>query len=58
VIDAECVGCNLCEITCPVEDCITMVPQQTGKPYMNWLQDPRNPRGEASLTAEKATDTL
>ncbi|MES2206059.1 MAG: NAD-dependent dihydropyrimidine dehydrogenase subunit PreA [Pseudomonadota bacterium] len=43
VIDQECVGCNLCEITCPVQDCITMVVQDTGKPYMNWTQDPRNP---------------
>ncbi|MGZ8294633.1 MAG: 4Fe-4S dicluster-binding protein, partial [Telluria sp.] len=46
VIKEECVGCNLCEITCPVEACITMVPQETGKPYMNWTQDPRNPRAE------------
>jgi dihydropyrimidine dehydrogenase (NAD+) subunit PreA len=23
-----------------------MVPQETGKPYMNWTQDPRNPRAE------------
>ena len=43
---ADCVGCNLCEITCPVESCITMVPQPTGLPYMNWTQDPRNPRAE------------
>ena len=45
-------------ITCPVESCITMVPQQSGKPYMNWLQDPRNPRGEARLTGTEAADTL
>ena len=44
----ECVGCNLCEITCPVRDCITMVAQATGKPYMNWTQDPRNPRAEVA----------
>lgn len=44
VIKEECVGCNLCEITCPVDNCITMVPQETGLPYMNWQQDPRNPR--------------
>ena len=45
VIKDECVGCNLCEITCPVEACITMVPQETGKPYMNWTQDPTQPEG-------------
>jgi dihydropyrimidine dehydrogenase (NAD+) subunit PreA len=45
----DCVGCNLCEITCPVEGCITMVPQPTGQPYMNWTQDPRNPRSEVVL---------
>ena len=26
VIDAECVGCNLCVSVCPVENCITMRP--------------------------------
>ena len=46
VIDQQCVGCNLCEITCPVAGCITMVPQASVKPYMNWTQDPRNPRVE------------
>jgi dihydropyrimidine dehydrogenase (NAD+) subunit PreA len=43
VIKSACVGCNLCEITCPVAGCITMVPQETGKPFMNWTQDARNP---------------
>jgi dihydropyrimidine dehydrogenase (NAD+) subunit PreA len=47
VIRDECVGCNLCEITCPVQGCITMVPQDTGKPAMNWTRDPRNPRAES-----------
>ena len=23
VIDEECVGCNLCAVICPIEDCIT-----------------------------------
>jgi dihydropyrimidine dehydrogenase (NAD+) subunit PreA len=54
VIEAECVGCNLCEITCPVEACITMVPQETGKPYMNWTQDPRNPRAEVTPASQPA----
>ena len=51
VNDEECVGCNLCEITCPVQGCITMVAVPTGKPYMNWTQDPRNPRAEIKETA-------
>ena len=40
----ECVGCNLCMHVCPVENCITMREVDTGKPYMNWTQDPRNPQ--------------
>ncbi|MFG0796366.1 4Fe-4S dicluster-binding protein, partial [Pseudomonas sp. GLN_2] len=48
VIEEECVGCNLCQITCPVENCIEMEAQDTGKPYLNWTQDPRNPYREAS----------
>jgi dihydropyrimidine dehydrogenase (NAD+) subunit PreA len=43
VIDEECVGCNLCQITCPVQDCIEMVPVETGKPFLDWNHDPRNP---------------
>ena len=30
VIDAECVGCNLCVSVCPVENCITMRPMTGG----------------------------
>jgi dihydropyrimidine dehydrogenase (NAD+) subunit PreA len=54
VIDAECVACNLCVEVCPVQDCITMVPQEpgtvdprTGKTvtddYANWTTHPNNP---------------
>lgn len=43
VIDGECVGCNLCSHVCPVPDCITMRPEDTGLPYVTWPQDPRNP---------------
>ena len=48
VIEAECVGCNLCAHVCPVPDCITMVSVETGKPYLNWTQDPRNPMRKAA----------
>jgi dihydropyrimidine dehydrogenase (NAD+) subunit PreA len=43
VIDAECVGCNLCAHVCPVQGCITMVPQPTGKPVLTWPHHPNNP---------------
>ena len=47
VIEEECVGCNLCAHVCPVPECITMVSVETGKPYLNWTQDPRNPMRKA-----------
>jgi dihydropyrimidine dehydrogenase (NAD+) subunit PreA len=43
VIDAECVGCNLCLYACPVTDCISMVEVETGKAPITWLEHPNNP---------------
>ena len=54
VIDAECVGCNLCVSVCPVENCITMEAMEPGQidtrtgdivsaDYANWTQHPNNP---------------
>jgi dihydropyrimidine dehydrogenase (NAD+) subunit PreA len=53
VIDAECVGCNLCVSVCPVENCITMEPMVKGvdprtkrkisAKYANWTTHPNNP---------------
>ena len=53
VIDAECVGCNLCVSVCPVDSCISMRPitdgidARTGKAIasgtLNWTQHPNNP---------------
>jgi dihydropyrimidine dehydrogenase (NAD+) subunit PreA len=43
VIDAECVGCNLCAHVCPVEGCISMVPQPSVLPKLVWAQHPNNP---------------
>jgi dihydropyrimidine dehydrogenase (NAD+) subunit PreA len=36
IIEKECVGCNLCEMVCPVHECITMEQRNIGAPYMNW----------------------
>ena len=53
VIDAECIGCNLCVVVCPVDNCITLrelpagsVDPRTGRVvggYRNWTQHPNNP---------------
>ena len=53
ILEAQCVGCNLCQITCPVEHCISMVAQHTGKPHMNWSEDPRNPYAKLPVTCNK-----
>ena len=34
----ECVGCNLCSLVCPVEDCITMDRIENGLPFQSWEQ--------------------
>jgi dihydropyrimidine dehydrogenase (NAD+) subunit PreA len=36
VDEDECVGCNLCSLVCPVPDCITMEPRDTGLPPQTW----------------------
>lgn len=46
--EEECVGCNLCQHTCPVAECITMVDITGQKPYMTWGDDPRNPASSSS----------
>jgi dihydropyrimidine dehydrogenase (NAD+) subunit PreA len=39
VIDeSECVGCNLCQIVCPVEGCIDMVEVDNGFTPATWNQ--------------------
>ena len=59
MIEAECVGCNLCVNVCPVQDCITMEPisgidARTKKKVTgddaNWTTHPNNPM--AKLAAE------
>ncbi|MEJ1157133.1 NAD-dependent dihydropyrimidine dehydrogenase subunit PreA [Prosthecomicrobium sp. N25] len=53
VIEEECVGCNLCVVVCPVDDCITLrelqpgeVDKRTGQVvggHRTWLEHPNNP---------------
>ncbi|MGQ0559903.1 MAG: NAD-dependent dihydropyrimidine dehydrogenase subunit PreA [Sphingosinicella sp.] len=43
VIDAECIGCNLCQHVCPVVGCIEMQKVDNGLPYLPWPEHPKNP---------------
>src|SRR6516162_7198351 len=36
VDESECVGCNLCFLVCPVDDCITMIRVDSGVPAETW----------------------
>ncbi len=38
VDETECVGCNLCSLVCPVDECITMQRVDTGLPPETWDQ--------------------
>jgi dihydropyrimidine dehydrogenase (NAD+) subunit PreA len=38
VDEQECVGCNLCALVCPVENCITMEQIESGVPSQSWSQ--------------------
>jgi dihydropyrimidine dehydrogenase (NAD+) subunit PreA len=38
VDESECVGCNLCQIVCPVPGCIDLVPVENGHPPASWNQ--------------------
>ncbi len=38
VDEDECVGCNLCWLVCPVENCITMERVDRGIPAQSWEQ--------------------
>ena len=43
IIEDECVGCNLCAHLCPVERCITMVPQPATAARATWAEHSNNP---------------
>ena len=42
VDETECVGCNLCSLVCPVDECITMVEVATGLPAETWAERTQN----------------
>ena len=49
VDEDECVGCNLCSLVCPVEDCITMERVENGLPFQSWEERSANHLVPASM---------
>ena len=66
VIEEECVGCNLCAVVCPIENCITMVPLREGEVdrrtglrvggHRTWLEHPNNPMATNPRPAKHAAE--
>ena len=48
VREVDCVGCRLCFNVCPVEDCIHMIEEPSGRPPVTW--------GQLSQTQREVTE--
>ena len=46
VREADCVGCNMCELACPVEGCVTMREVASDQPAESWNERQRRLRNE------------
>jgi dihydropyrimidine dehydrogenase (NAD+) subunit PreA len=52
VDETECVGCNLCALVCPVDDCITMVRVDSGVSAETW--DERTHGAECAVEPQRS----
>jgi dihydropyrimidine dehydrogenase (NAD+) subunit PreA len=55
VDEHHCVGCNLCSLVCPVENCITMERVDNGLPFESWEE--RTAKGLVPSGAQEVMST-
>jgi dihydropyrimidine dehydrogenase (NAD+) subunit PreA len=55
VDEHHCVGCNLCSLVCPVENCITMERLDNGLPFESWEE--RSANGLTPSGTQRVTST-
>ena len=55
VDEHHCVGCNLCALVCPVENCITMERIDNGLPFESWEE--RTAKGLVPPGAQEVMST-